>query len=288
MIIETGYQNWLKVNVQLENDFINKSAVSINIDKCLKKMNFSEASDYTANLISEKYDNIHLLLSGGLDSEYVAKVFLRNKLAFTPVLLINQTNISEIWYALKFCQENNLNPKILDYSQNYQEHTKLLKLIFDLSLKLKISPNLSIFPNLISSLIKDASILTGCGDAPGNMPSNSSEIFNRTIEDTLYIDGAFYYIHLSVNRPHPGAFFSYTPEIFKSYIEELDYNDNIQLSKSKLYGILPRSKIIFDLHSISDSVVLKNMIINRLSSLSHIDNVIPINKFDVLKKLEFD
>jgi hypothetical protein len=42
---------------------------------------------------------------------------------------------------------------------------------------------------------------------------------------------------------HPGAFFSYTPEIFRAGINDIDTSKNSQVAKSELYQILFRPKM---------------------------------------------
>jgi hypothetical protein len=284
MQVYSGHNNWLSINLQLEKDQDNCFDIAFQLTSPLQNLKFQEAADYTARLISEKYNNIHLLLSGGLDSEYVAKVFVRNNLKFTPVILVNYTNIAEVWYAFKFCQEHNLAPMVLNYSDSYQSHTKFLKMLYDLSLKLKLPPNLSIISNFVSTIIKDANILTGCGDLPGGIDFNDYKFFLSPITDDLIVHGSSFYLNLQKN--HPGPFFTYTPEIVKSFVLEIDYKKNIQSAKAELYGILPRSKIIYDLHSISESKILKTMIEDRLYNMQHLENNKIIKKdflLDLLK-----
>jgi hypothetical protein len=285
MKVSLGHKKWLSANVQIENDTSEKFKVYFHSDEPLNQMSFHQAADYTATLISKTYDNIHLLLSGGLDSEYVAKVFVRNKLPFTPIIVINQTNIPEVWYAFRFCLENNLTPKILDYSQSYQSHTALLKNLFDLSLKLKLQPNLSLIPNFVSTVIKDASILTGSGDALGRRPDNDYSSYLKPIGNSVSIDGSSFYLNLQSSQ-HPGPFFVYTPEIFKAFLTEADCTLPLQDAKAKLYEVMPRSKIMLDLHLISDSEILKSMIEKRLKKLETLETEAILDKDDVLYKLK--
>jgi hypothetical protein len=284
MKIFIGHNNWLSGNLQLENNQVEKFEIEFHLSESVKDLSFDDAADYTAKLISQKYQNIHLLLSGGLDSEFVAKVFVRNNLKFTPVILVNQTNIPEVWYAFNFCIENKLDPIVLDYSQSYQDHTKLLKMIFDLSLKLKIPPNLSVLPNFVSTVIKDANLLTGYGDTLGKRPDNHYQSYLEPVGNELTIDGSSFYLHLRSNQ-HPGAFFVYTPEIFKSYLLSADCSKPAQIAKSNLYNVIPRSKIVLDLHLISDSPVLKGMIEKRLEDTKRIENEVMLDKNKILKLL---
>jgi hypothetical protein len=79
----------------------------------------------------------------------------------------------------------------------------------------------------------------------------------------LELEGHDYYLELAYKDAHPGAFFSYTPEIFRALITNLNTNVNSQLAKSELYGLLPRPKINFIYTSACKSDSL-NKIINTV------------------------
>jgi hypothetical protein len=284
MQIFTGYNNWISASVQLENDCTHDFDISFSATDVVKDLEFNQAADYTANLISKNYSNIHLLLSGGLDSEYVATVFVRNNLSFIPVILVNQTNIPEVWYAFRFCEEHNLKPVVLDYSGSYQDHTAFLKNLYDLSLRLKIKPNLGILSNFVATKLKNVALLTGCGDTLGKRPDNNFRSHLEPNGGIFSLEDSSFFLHLEKTQ-HPGPFFLYTPEIFQAYLKTIDFNKPGQIAKSNLYNILPRSKIVYDLHLISDSVVIKNMIEQRLQKLKHIENEVVFDKDLTLRKL---
>jgi hypothetical protein len=51
-----------------------------------------------------------------------------------------------------------------------------------------------------------------------------------------------YYLELEYQSKHPGAFFSFTPELFKSMLQNIDTTLNSQTAKSKLYDLPVRPK----------------------------------------------
>jgi PP-loop superfamily ATP-utilizing enzyme len=61
-------------------------------------------------------DRLWISLSGGMDSEFVLKVGLENKVPITPVIVQTSGNSEEILWALKFCKERNVVPTILKIS----------------------------------------------------------------------------------------------------------------------------------------------------------------------------
>lgn len=66
-----------------------------------------------------KKNNLELMLflSGGADSEAMAWIFLKNNIQFTPCIIkmTKEMNNFDIKFALKFCQDNNLVPKIINF-----------------------------------------------------------------------------------------------------------------------------------------------------------------------------
>jgi hypothetical protein len=76
-------------------------------------MNFHGAADYTAQLISKKYNNIYISLSGGADSEYTLRSFVRNNIPVTPIIVETNGNPIELREAYRICEELNTIPIVL-------------------------------------------------------------------------------------------------------------------------------------------------------------------------------
>jgi hypothetical protein len=79
-----------------------------------KYMDFYSAAIFTANIIANKYDNILIGLSGGIDSEFVVKLFHDQKLPFKPIIIKTPFNITELEYAFHLCKNLNLDPIVLE------------------------------------------------------------------------------------------------------------------------------------------------------------------------------
>lgn len=247
-----GHNNWFKVNYGLDSP--SNFSIDSNIQQEVKQINFIEAADYTANLISENYNNIHISLSGGLDSEFVAKTFLKNKLKFTPVVLVNETNEHESFYAFKFCKDNNLTPKILDF-RGSEKHLELLKKILIKSAKLNVLPNVSLVPNIIYEYV-NSPILTGYGDFFDTIKINDIYTsYKDSCEDLVTIEEHDFYLQLEADI-HPAPFFCYTPEITIQLIKEINPNESLQIAKSKLYDLTFRPKI----NNVLNNVPINNII----------------------------
>jgi len=226
--VTCGYNNWIKCNPSITDPF----TVEFNPTQMVLPLGFQQSADYTAKLINVNYKNIYLCLSGGIDSEYVATVLLRNKIPFIPVILDADFARTEVQYAYKFCSTANIVPQVIDYT-GPNGHHRLIKELAALAFRLNLPMDHGIIPNLISKLIPDANILTGYGDPFSvniNSPiGNMNEFYDHD-----------YYLHLSGN--HPGAFFSYTPEMLRAMIAEIDTTKSIQDAKEQLYRIGWRPK----------------------------------------------
>jgi len=236
-MINVGHNDWLQINLESgnQNNFLTEFKVSFNLQTNVPKLNFLDAAKYTAQLLNKKYgDDLYLFLSGGLDSEFVAKTFLENKLNLNLVLIKTINNQAEFWYAEKFCYDYNVNPVILDFS-SINDYKKLLIDSFAKANVLKVKPSKSLILNIATQLLDEkCKFITGYGD-PFKVPNGFSEHLNENFQLEAYD----FYLDL---ENHPSAFFTYTPEIFRSLIDEICKDKNLQIAKAQLYNILLRAK----------------------------------------------
>ena len=242
-VFNLGYQNWLQTNLTVGSmdNVTTPFNATFNIESPVSTMSFNDAADYTANLIAHKYTNLHLCFSGGLDSEYVAAVLCRNEIPFTPVIILTPDN-SEVWYAFKFCKFNNLTPVVFDFSSKTgltNNFAQILLNAYQIATELKLPVVEALIPNIVSKLLPDSSatVITGCGE-----PLRMSDHFDDPIGDVFEIWDRDCYLNLEYGDRHPGAFFTFTPEIFKAMITDIDCTLNSQLAKSKLYNLSERAK----------------------------------------------
>ena len=253
---QVGQKGWLKTNL-VKGDLTSPFTIEFNLTESIQKLSFQEAGDYTAKIIASKYNNLHLCLSGGLDSEYVAKVLVRNKIPFTPVILLTQHNSLEAWYAYKFCHDNAVTPTVLDV-RSINENFSLVKSLLSKSAKLQVPPHPSLVSNVIAEMLPDdAHLITGFGESIDN-----SKEFNNVVGNIAIINDWDFYFELEYRDQHPGAFLTYTPEIFYAQNFEINENNNSQLAKAEMYTLLPRPKfwynpLYFDIPDIN--ILYKNL-----------------------------
>ncbi len=83
---------------------------------------FKEEVNATSRLIAEKFAGrqLYIGLSGGLDSEVIARSFLELGIPFTAITIryIRDWNMHDISYAIDFCQKNNVPQHVLDMNPN--------------------------------------------------------------------------------------------------------------------------------------------------------------------------
>lgn len=82
-------------------------------------------------LYSIKQGKVHLLYSGGIDSEYALSLFLYLKMDVIPVIvqLTPGYNTHDTDYAFKFCKSKKLNPIVIDIDfDNFVKSGKMLDL----------------------------------------------------------------------------------------------------------------------------------------------------------------
>ena len=269
-MLKIGHQHWLHTNLEagsVKNNITDPFAVKFDIKAPVLNLDFNSAADYTAKLIADKYTNLHLCLSGGLDSEFVAVVLLRNQIPFVPVILSTRNN-HESWYAFKFCDEHKLTPVVFDFTSSIRTaDTKfviedLVIQIIENATTLKIPIDESLIPNIIVKLLLDptANVLTGYGE-----PLRMSDHFDDPMGDVFEIWDRDCYLNLEYGDQHPGAFFTFTPEIVRAMITDIDINKNSQIAKSTLYGLQSRSKTFSAFYYINDALGRKNKVYGEIN-----------------------
>ena len=245
-MLSLGHQRWLHTNL-VAKSFSNVTdpfEVKFDIKTPTLNFDFNSAADYTAKLIADKYVNLHVCLSGGLDSEFVAAVLLRNGIPFVPVIVPTLSS-SESWFAFKFCHENKLTPIVFDFSNKTKSGDSefvmdnLITKACRIATALKVPIEESLIPNIVVELLLDptAKMLTGYGE-----PFPNHKHFHQPLGNTMELSDHDYYLNLEYDDLHPGSFFTYTPEIFKAMVKDIDTTANVQIAKAKLYGLPERCK----------------------------------------------
>ena len=229
-----GHTNWYQVSLT-DRQTYNEFALKFTLSTPTAVMAFDQAADYTAQLIHKNYKNLYLALSGGLDSEYVAKVLLRNQIPFTPVVVAFKKT-QEHYYALEWCRTNNVTPLILDFDEDEVDYVRYCHAVTRQHRIHSVSNLMSCY---IANLIKefDGHLITGDATITG-----LTEDYNDAAGDMYQVYWFEFLVELVHPNQHPGGFFFYTPELALSYAMNVDTTLNDASARTNLYHVAYRPK----------------------------------------------
>jgi hypothetical protein len=166
------------------------------------------------NLYHKIEKSIYLGLSGGIDSEIIARLFIQEKVKFTPLILEyyhDRTIINEhdIQYAKRFCQENNITPLIHRVSVQ-----KLSMMIFDEQYYryYRVSGIYQYVQIYLVNLVESMNGFLVMGSGVQTWSYDSCLKFKV---DSVYFN--IYEYMNDKNITHWPSFFWTTPELIKSY-----------------------------------------------------------------------
>ena len=214
------------------------------------------AAENVANDISATYDNIYVAMSGGIDSEFIAKTFLRLHIPFTPVIVqIEDLNEADIWWAYKWCKDNNIEPVTISKSA-----ADTMKRVIEISSATcsRFGIGLAVMSFLNEYVTsKNGSLVTGAGffeyfpdsnlnymakdDGPGYKDSKLH--VNGTVKEG-YIMHEPDILQSKIWPNMPFNFLSWTPEIVLSYIAARDMTKTSEDNKAEIFNCSPRPKNI--------------------------------------------
>lgn len=225
----------MNYNFISKNQYFNykwdKSSYNLNLDiKSLSNIDFKTSCLHAAE---EIYNNINgipitLLLSGGIDSEFVARVFLEKGIPFSAKIIefSNNENYFDVKYAYDFCDAYGIKYKkiLLDYKKWMSSNES-----FELIEKYNLFEPFQLFDIKKWMLCEGDFAVFGLGDvfleSQGDVHKSSScswDIKVFSIEDGAFTKAWDW--QKDNNIPGCYRFFKYTPEQYSSVI--LDKNVN--------------------------------------------------------------
>lgn len=76
---------------------------------------FKESLKAAEEIYNKRSGQLHIMYSGGIDSEYALRVFIELKMDVVPVIIkLSNYNVHDISYAFKFCQQHDIIPKVIN------------------------------------------------------------------------------------------------------------------------------------------------------------------------------
>lgn len=234
IVANGGYRHWWQVKLDVPTSLFQlefKTGTN-------QILSVDAAADYTAKLIGEQYDNLYLLMSGGIDSEYVAEVLYRNKIPFTPIIAITPENGDQSYfYAIHWCEQHSIQPVVLEYQVDDIKFQRACA---------KVIKNYGITSDVFCIMLLIDEVIARGGHVLMGEPSLILEEKNSRWSDPIgdTFDAGYHSCFGSIytKGTHPCEFFLYTPELLLSLARSLDTDANISVAKSKLYNLPLKTK----------------------------------------------
>lgn len=218
--------------------------------------NFNEICDEVADKIATKYDNIHILFSGGSDSENVCNTFLRNKIPFKPVILHYshvKLPLYEKWYADMWCRRNKVEPVILDMSKEVGDAR-------DSQTFGRLKPRLWMTGSYMAILdyarANKAHIVTG-NQLEYYPDADQMEYLRPQLGDYkgFVMEESDNYMEALSPDVHPWGFYYWNPDIMASFAAAWNTDLYMQENKEAIYNTPFRPKFSFPKGYYSDKVL---------------------------------
>lgn len=215
------------------------------------RKSFHEACDFVAKDIVEKYKNIYVAFSGGMDSEYVVRCFHRNDIEFTAITAVYPGSENETERAKQLCNELGINHIIIEVD------LKMLMKTFQEMCETKINGLYSILRVICSKYVyeKKGVLITGHAFL-GDLHDNHNDKIIDTPAELVDHD---HILEAMDTHPEHIGFFLYHPMITYSMISDMDYNMSWNEYKSFLYEISYRKKSVIQ-YDYATGILLKIII----------------------------
>jgi hypothetical protein len=245
-----GKDQWIKYrwNRSYNNPYPEKEfEIYFQPKKATEILPIDIAATNVAEDICNTYKNkkIYLAMSGGIDSEYIAKILVDMKINFIPIILeIDKWNEIDVWWAYRWCKQNKINPYVLKINLD----TLLLSCI---DIAKKYCTKKPVGPVALSFCADIARqnngiLITGTGTHELYIPDPImlEEADDATLKNkTGYVFNEADLLKHILMPDMPFIFFNWNPEITLSYIAARDPNKTTEENRVELFGCLPRPKI---------------------------------------------
>lgn len=191
---------------------------------------FDTCADEAVAQIQANHKNLYVAYSGGLDSEYVMKAFLRNGVDFKTLIVKTEGNREELEFAYQFCRDNSVTPMIIEKSSD-----EMLEVYYHYIYKKLNGIGYNSTASLIlSQYIQEIGGTLVVGEHVVDNPNG--EIVAQVNEWDFYNDA---FTNNTLN------FFMETPELVYQMVKSIHGHD-LQKFKSELYGLKQRPKLAYE------------------------------------------
>lgn len=236
------------------------------IPSIAQEMSFLDARIYTAKKIYETNKNIFVGISGGMDSEAVAKSFVLANVPFTPIIARYPDNSEEVEMAVEVCKEFDIQPKFLVF-----DDVKVCEIMYLIYKKFNGIGTYIVADMACSeySLHNEGVFVVGRGVGHGD----GDDIVD-VMSKGEYVDYSL------ITHGNQIPFFIVTPEITRATLIKPLENETWSNYKSRLYGSKPklkvRAKLSITTQKFSDTL---NRMEKRGNVRAHIGTIDEVRQF---------
>jgi hypothetical protein len=240
--------NWLEHNLYSRLDNPNIDFQIYIKPYSFQEQTFEAASKDVVQKLCELNKKIFVSLSGGMDSEYVMKSFLKSNAYAVPIIVKTEGNLYESSYAFHFCKQNNLQPIVLEKS-----NIEILKIFNDDIVRKINGVGINSVPALISGryaqdhngiLIRGEHLIEDDVDWNTDIKGISSNEYD-------------FYNDVLIEKNNTYYFFLHTINIVNAMIKEIQSEETAQEYKFRLYQVPFRPKFSYFYPRLFHEVVKK-------------------------------
>jgi len=251
-----GKDNWLKFSINRSYD---NPYPELELEAYLRPtapctvVPWETAARNVAEDIYSTHKNIYVAMSGGIDSEFIARTFLELGIPFQPIIFkVSDLNALDIWWAEKWCRDNGVVPVIVEASVS-DWVSRIVKISKDFCGRFGSgSATISFVHDYV--LERGGDLVTGAGFLE-YFPDENLDYMQTNFKDSSMhnSDGTpknGYLLHepdMIQKIMYPSApfnFLSWNPEIVLSYVYHRDMTLDSAANKAKIMNCLPRPKNI--------------------------------------------
>lgn len=174
----------------------------------------STCLELAEQVYQSRQGKLHLMYSGGVDSEYVLSIFLSLGIEITPVIVRLKPNYNyhDIKYAFDFCESKNLNPIIIDI--DFDTFVKSGKIV-DMATEYQIAAYQ--FPSTFYAMSKlDGTVISGNHGPPHLSLDSTSNVWH--VDEIEPYQTVLKYFEKNKIHGYP-FFLVYTAEQYLSFLE---------------------------------------------------------------------
>lgn len=254
--------NWISTNLLDRKDNSDLNFLLTINPSPLEDKTFSEYSDSLAQEIYSQDNNLFLLLSGGIDSEYVLNVFLRNNIPIKPIIIVTPYNKKELLFAIRKIKTENLNPIVVELSE--QEIWPIVTEYCN-NRHWYASPWYALLDHVAGQFTNQGTVITGTGEPTLFFAQDDG--FRWAGLRYNYIPESEFYLMYHTSQKIIN-FFLYDNQIYYCLLNELvNLDGNSQTNKCAVYGLEYRSKIFVaeEFTYIADKLLPKSNTVNSFA-----------------------